>query len=99
MSSRYARYSADPLLNAVTTIGTSHNAIANRNASGPTQKRQSRMCSVTRGQPRTEATAAGTIISSAITPTPLVITPSPAANQPSHHQRQAGPLSRWRSRP
>ncbi|MNI72983.1 hypothetical protein D3C73_1289550 [compost metagenome] len=95
----YARYSPERVASAVITIGTSHSAMASTNAKGASQKRRSRACSRTRGQCSAEPITAGTIISSAITPTPLVITPMPAKNQPSHHQRQAGPSSRWRSRP
>ncbi|KAG1472950.1 hypothetical protein G6F54_014406 [Rhizopus delemar] len=80
-------------------IGASHSDTASRNHSGASQKRTSPACRRTRGQCRAAARAAGTIISRASMPTPLVITPMPAKNQPSHHQRQAGPSSRRRSRP
>ena len=69
------------------------------NAIGPSQNFASRACRRTPGQPRIDANAAGSSISSAITPTPLLIVPSPAAAQPSIHIRQSGPRSAWRSRP
>ncbi len=95
----YARYSSEPVAKPASSIGASHNDTASRKASGASQKRASRACSATRGHCSTAAVTAGTIISSASMPTPLVITPMPAKNQPSHHQRQPGPSNRWRSRP
>ncbi len=99
MSLRYTRYSGWPAVSAVTIIGTNHNRIATKKNSGPNQKRRSRTCTRTPAQPRAAAIPAGISISSAMMPTPLVITPKPAENQPSVHQRQAGPISRWRSNP
>ncbi|MNF58874.1 hypothetical protein D3C84_404460 [compost metagenome] len=42
---------------------------------------------------------AGIRISRASSPTPLVMMPSPAANQPSQYQRQPPPQSRKRTKP
>ena len=54
---------------------------------------------VTPSQPRQRANRYGTNISSASTPTPLVITPRPAAKQPSQYARQFGPRRKCSSRP
>ena len=88
-----------PLPSAASSIGTTHTPQAARKASGPSQNLGLRACRRTPGQPRSDANAAGNSISNAITPTPLLIVPRPAAAQPSAHIRQSGPRNACRSRP
>ncbi|MNV85890.1 hypothetical protein D3C71_1798750 [compost metagenome] len=79
-------------------MGTSHRPMASSMKSGPASafnqsaREAARIFSLW-------VQTAGIRISRASSPTPLVMMPSPAANQPSQYQRQPPPQSRKRTKP
>jgi hypothetical protein len=92
ISSRYAANVGSLL--AAMSIGTSQMLVAARKASGPSSQRAPPPDAFRGCQRESRSIANGRSMSSGRKPTPLVITPSPAAAQPIVYQRHDGPSSK-----
>ncbi|MNC07242.1 hypothetical protein D3C81_615180 [compost metagenome] len=79
-------------------MGTSHRPMASSMNSGPASPLSQSLLEAARIF-SLWVQIAGIRISKASSPTPLVMMPSPAANQPSQYQRQPPPQSRKRTKP